>query len=191
MGFVGGAFGWELSAESEAAAIDFATGELVKLFGADARKQVTRGLLTDWADNTHTLGAYAAARLGHFDARRALSEPVGGRLFFAGEVVAGSHMALCSGAWMSGDATARGQCQPRSSLPNLRIKACAAEGKRMNSPDTPLRLARDPRYDILFEPVQSLVIAKNRFYQVPHCTGMGRVRPQTLAQMRAMKAEGG
>ena len=53
-------------------------------------------------------------------------------------------------------------------------------------------MARDPRYDILFEPVKiGPVTAKNRFYQVPHCTGMGWLRPRTLADMRAMKAEGG
>ena len=51
---------------------------------------------------------------------------------------------------------------------------------------------RDPRYDILFEPVKiGPVTAKNRFYQVPHCTGMGWLRPQTLAKMRGIKAEGG
>jgi dimethylamine/trimethylamine dehydrogenase len=51
---------------------------------------------------------------------------------------------------------------------------------------------RDPRYDILFEPVRiGPVTAKNRFYQVPHCTGMGYDRPQTLAAMRGVKAEGG
>lgn len=51
---------------------------------------------------------------------------------------------------------------------------------------------RDPRYDILFEPVQiGPVTAKNRFYQVPHCTGMGHLRPRTLAEMRRIKAEGG
>ena len=34
---------------------------------------------------------------------------------------------------------------------------------------------RDPRYDILFEPLKiGPLTAKNRFYQVPHCTGMGR-----------------
>ena len=34
--------------------------------------------------------------------------------------------------------------------------------------------ARDPRYDVLFEPVQlGPVRAKNRFVQVPHCNGMG------------------
>lgn len=51
---------------------------------------------------------------------------------------------------------------------------------------------RDPRYDVLFEPVTiGPVTAPNRFYQVPHCTGMGRQRPHTLAAMRGIKAEGG
>ncbi len=51
---------------------------------------------------------------------------------------------------------------------------------------------RDPRYDILFEPVQiGPLTARNRFYQVPHCNGMGYLRPNTLAAMRGIKAEGG
>ena len=51
---------------------------------------------------------------------------------------------------------------------------------------------RDPRYDILFEPVKiGPVTARNRFYQVPHCNGMGYVRPNSLASMREIKAEGG
>jgi len=51
---------------------------------------------------------------------------------------------------------------------------------------------RDPRYDILFEPVQiGPLTARNRFYQVPHCNGMGYMRPKTLAAMRGIKAEGG
>ena len=53
-------------------------------------------------------------------------------------------------------------------------------------------MPRDHRYDILFEPLQiGPVTAKNRFYQVPHCTGMGYLRPRMLAEMRGMKAEGG
>ena len=53
-------------------------------------------------------------------------------------------------------------------------------------------MERDPRYDILFEPVKiGPVTAKNRFYQVPHCTGMGYMMPKTLAAMREVKAEGG
>ena len=53
-------------------------------------------------------------------------------------------------------------------------------------------MSRDPRYDILFEPVRiGPRTARNRFYQVPHCNGMGHRWPQTMAAMRGMKAEGG
>ena len=53
-------------------------------------------------------------------------------------------------------------------------------------------MTRDPRYDVLFEPVQiGPVTARNRFYQVPHCNGMGHAMPNSVAGMRAMKAEGG
>jgi dimethylamine/trimethylamine dehydrogenase len=53
-------------------------------------------------------------------------------------------------------------------------------------------MARDPRYDILFEPVKiGPVTARNRFFQVPHCNGMGHQHPQGHAAMRGMKAEGG
>ncbi len=56
----------------------------------------------------------------------------------------------------------------------------------------PLDSRRDPRYDILFEPVRiGPVTARNRFYQVPHCNGMGHRYPATLAEMRGVKAEGG
>lgn len=51
---------------------------------------------------------------------------------------------------------------------------------------------RDPRYDILFEPVTiGPVTARNRFYQVPHCNGMGYRDPSAEAYMRRVKAEGG
>jgi len=53
-------------------------------------------------------------------------------------------------------------------------------------------MPRDPRYDILFEPVRiGPVQAPNRFYQVPHCNGMGFLRPRMVAAMRGVKAEGG
>jgi dimethylamine/trimethylamine dehydrogenase len=51
---------------------------------------------------------------------------------------------------------------------------------------------RDPRYDILFERVAlGPVTARNRFYQVPHCNGLGYRDPSALAAMRGVKAEGG
>ncbi|HXV22642.1 MAG TPA: NAD(P)-binding protein, partial [Alphaproteobacteria bacterium] len=51
---------------------------------------------------------------------------------------------------------------------------------------------RDPRYDILFEPVRiGPLTAKNRFYQVPHCNGAGYRDPSANAEMRRVKSEGG
>ena len=53
-------------------------------------------------------------------------------------------------------------------------------------------VSREPRFDILFEPIQiGPVTAKNRFYQVPHCTGMGYKMPNADAVFRGLKAEGG
>ncbi|MEZ5924980.1 MAG: FAD-dependent oxidoreductase [Hyphomicrobiaceae bacterium] len=51
---------------------------------------------------------------------------------------------------------------------------------------------RDKSLDILFEPVPiGPVVARNRFYQTPHCNGMGNVRPKAHAAMRGIKAAGG
>jgi dimethylamine/trimethylamine dehydrogenase len=53
-------------------------------------------------------------------------------------------------------------------------------------------MARDPRFDLLFEPIRiGPVVAPNRFYQVPHCNGMGYRRPRSVAELRGVKAEGG
>ena len=53
-------------------------------------------------------------------------------------------------------------------------------------------MPRDPRFDILFEPVQiGPITTRNRFFQVPHCSGMGHLMPRSDAAMRRMKAEGG
>ena len=53
-------------------------------------------------------------------------------------------------------------------------------------------MARDPKYDVLFEPVRiGPKTLRNRFYQVPHCIGAGSEKPGMQAYHRAMKAEGG
>lgn len=53
-------------------------------------------------------------------------------------------------------------------------------------------MGRDSRYDILFEPVRiGPKLARNRFYQVPHCNGMGWRDATQNATMRGIKAEGG
>jgi dimethylamine/trimethylamine dehydrogenase len=50
----------------------------------------------------------------------------------------------------------------------------------------------DDRFSKLFEAVKiGPVVAPNRFYQVPHCNGMGYRMPHAHAEMRRIKAEGG
>ena len=47
-------------------------------------------------------------------------------------------------------------------------------------------------YDILFEPVAiGPLVTRNRFFQVPHCNGMGYRDPSAGAALRKVKAEGG
>jgi monoamine oxidase len=107
IGFVGGSFGWEMSAAGREIAVDFATGALKRMFGADAGKHVVKGELTRWGSNPWVRGAYSAARPGHTQARQDLGRPVADRLFFAGEALAGEFAQTCGGASLSGAMTAQ------------------------------------------------------------------------------------
>jgi dimethylamine/trimethylamine dehydrogenase len=50
----------------------------------------------------------------------------------------------------------------------------------------------NPRYAVLFDPVRiGPVTAPNRFYQVPHASGMTNALPHVRARFRETKAEGG
>ena len=53
-------------------------------------------------------------------------------------------------------------------------------------------MKNDQAYSVLFESVKiGPVTTNNRFYQVPHCCGMGHLRPRAHAAMRSIKAQGG
>lgn len=53
-------------------------------------------------------------------------------------------------------------------------------------------MPRNPRYDVLFEPLAiGPKVAPNRFFQVPHASGMTNAAPHVRAAFRGMKAEGG
>jgi len=107
IGFVGGDFGWELSAAGREIAGDFVVSALKRMFGADAGKHVVKSDLTRWGSNPWVRGAYSIARPGRTAARRELGRPVANRLFFAGEALAGEFAQTCGGASLSGQATAR------------------------------------------------------------------------------------
>lgn len=107
VGFIGGSFGWQLSAEGSDAAVDFALNEVVKMVGSRARDHFVKGHLTGWAENPLTYGAYAAAVPGHYEARGELAKPLGNSLFFAGDAVSMPYVSLCGGAFLSGEAVAK------------------------------------------------------------------------------------
>ena len=107
VGFVGGDFAWEMEAAGQDAAVDFVTDRLVDIFGSDLRRRVGRSLMTNWGGERRTRGAYASARPGRAGARTVLAEPVGERIWFAGEALAGALMQTAGGARLSGEAAAR------------------------------------------------------------------------------------
>ena len=107
VGFVGGDFAWEIEAAGREAAVDFAIGRLADLFGSEVRRAVGHGSMTNWAAERHVRGAYAAARPGRASAREVLRRPVGDRIWFAGEALAGQGlMQTAAGARLSGAAVA-------------------------------------------------------------------------------------
>lgn len=107
VGFVGGDFAWEMEAAGEAAGIDYVVRQLCGIFGNDARKYICRAAMTRWSGERFVRGAYAAARPGKARARATLREPVGERIWFAGEHLAGPLIQTCAGARLSGEAVAR------------------------------------------------------------------------------------
>ncbi len=107
VGFVGGDFAWELSVAGEHAARDFAIDRLVGIFGSDVRRHVGRSMMTNWGAEPTVRGAYAAARPGRAKARDILAEPIDGRIYFAGEALAGPLIQTCGGARLSGEDVAR------------------------------------------------------------------------------------
>ncbi len=102
-GFIGGQIGRELEREGEAAMIDYALERFVSMVGSDARNHFQRATVAAWDTNPLSLGAYSAARPGGFAARRTLAEPLGERVFFAGEAMAVPYATLVGGAHIHGD----------------------------------------------------------------------------------------
>lgn len=107
-GNLGGELGWELSREEPEVAVNFALDELVKLVGSDARKHFVKGVRTNWANDPYVRGSYGCVRPGHAGVRgRTLAEPVGDRIFFAGEACDTRYPGFVHGAWDSGKRTAK------------------------------------------------------------------------------------
>jgi monoamine oxidase len=109
-GWVGGPVAWELARAGEAAAVDFALGQLRSLFGGRVDRLFGGGthLVSRWDADPFVLGAYSFVRPGDADARMALAQPLAdGHLLFAGEACHNGMAGTLAGAWISGQDAAR------------------------------------------------------------------------------------
>ncbi|MFN3658456.1 MAG: flavin monoamine oxidase family protein [Pseudolabrys sp.] len=99
---IGGPLNRELSAKGEAAMLDFARQWLVSVFGSGAVRAIRRTHVTRWTSEKWVGGSASAASPGSTDARKVLMEPLGGRVWFAGEAVHETRWGSVNGAWESG-----------------------------------------------------------------------------------------
>lgn len=104
---VGGSWARDLEEESAEARIDYAMGELRGMLGSGIDSRFVKGAVTSWGQNPLTLGSYASAEPGAHDMRSVLRQPVGDRIFFAGEACHRSLWATAAGARLSGEEVAR------------------------------------------------------------------------------------
>jgi monoamine oxidase len=103
---VGGKFGRDLASRGEAAMVDFALDWLEGLYGGGFRDGVKRASATRWYDEPWVMGSFSCASVGGQPSRRVLMEPLGNRMWFAGEAVHETFWGTVGGAWESGERAA-------------------------------------------------------------------------------------
>jgi monoamine oxidase len=121
---LGGDHARRLCQAGERVAIDFATERLAGMAGSRIRAAVMGGRLAAWWTDPFAHGSYSVARPGRVAARAALRQPIGGKLFFAGEATAGGGAMTVGGATLEGQRAARAviETHPRAtgSVPRRR-----------------------------------------------------------------------
>jgi monoamine oxidase len=104
---LGGDLARDLCRAGEPAAVALATERLGAILGDKARGAVLAGRLAGWWTDPQARGSYSIVAPGHADARDRLREPLGGRVFFAGEALAGGGAMTVGGATLDGGRAAR------------------------------------------------------------------------------------
>lgn len=104
--FCGGDHARELSLAGPGAARDHLTTLLSAMIGSDIRKAVTGISFPAWWTDPFSRGSYSVCLPGREAAREQLAEPIGGRLFIAGEATAGGGAMTVGGATLAGRAAA-------------------------------------------------------------------------------------
>lgn len=107
LGYVGSDLADALEAKPDEEAVELLVGALNVALGTDVGRHVKKSVCTRWRSDRWTRGAYAMALPGCANARRQLREPVGNRLFFAGEATSVHQFAHVHGAALEGVRAAR------------------------------------------------------------------------------------
>lgn len=106
IGYCGGDYARELSLAGTEAAQSHVTDLLAKMIGEDFRKTVKAVSFPAWWTDPFSHGSYSVCLPGQETARDRLAEPIGGRLWLAGEATAGGGAMTVGGATLAGRAAA-------------------------------------------------------------------------------------
>jgi len=100
--FTGGKLALDLERAGMAAMMAFALDELAGVLGSRIRTHLKPVAASAWAGDPFARGSYSYALPGHAEDREAWGEPVGERIFFAGEAVSSHDFSTTHGAYLSG-----------------------------------------------------------------------------------------
>jgi monoamine oxidase len=142
---VAGAFGRDLSGQSEAAMIDFAAEWLAGLYGAEVKKSIGRRKVTRWNAEPYALGAWSAAAPGSQWARRQLMDRIADDVWYAGEAAHETLWGTVGGAWESGERAADAVLRRLGGIRPSPVEADTGKAKRKAKPMPVER--RAPRYE--------------------------------------------
>jgi monoamine oxidase len=107
LGFNAGDYGWRIEALSNSQVIEAAMQVLRRIYGSSIPNP-TGALITRWGSDPFTLGSYSYITPGATGADYdILAEPIGDRIFFAGEATSRTYAATVHGAFLSGEREAR------------------------------------------------------------------------------------
>lgn len=106
IGYCGGDHARQLSKAGLDEARAYGVDLLAKMVGGGVRQAVTACSFPAWWTDPFSLGSYSVCLPGRETARDALAEPIGGRLWLAGEATAGGGAMTVGGATLAGQAAA-------------------------------------------------------------------------------------
>jgi len=106
VGYLAGRYAREMAAAGPRAMEALAVERLADVFGERIRRYRVGAAATGWLMDPDIRGGYSSALPGRAESRRILGEPVGERLFFAGEATLIDAYGTVNGAYAAGHATA-------------------------------------------------------------------------------------